>query len=146
MANASRGVTGTNQDPASPRRLPGGSAHHHASLPGLDVRALYMGAVTSMASSADGSSGQSGGGERTERSKNTSEQTPVADTGMIGYGRVDENDHTVAERADGSPSAPTSTPSRQLRRRWTDHRTVRLVLRARGEGALIIYRPRPAAT
>ncbi|MCB0896897.1 MAG: glycosyltransferase, partial [Nocardioidaceae bacterium] len=107
----------------------------------LDVRALYMGAVTSMASSADGSSGQSGGGERTERSKNTSEQTPVADTGMIGYGRVDENDHTVAEKGRRITFGTyfNAFPASYWRR-WTDHRTVRLVLRARGEGALIIYR------
>ena len=77
-------VTGTNQDPASHEGFRVVQRTIMRASPGARRPALYMGAVTSMASSADGSSGQSGGGERTERSKNTSEQTPVADTGMIG--------------------------------------------------------------
>ena len=108
----------------------------------LDVRALYMGAVTSMASSADASSGQSGADRsKSERASSASELAPSADTGMIGYGRVDENDHTIAEKGRRITFGTyfNAFPASYWRR-WTEHRSVRLVLRARGEGALIVYR------
>jgi galactofuranosylgalactofuranosylrhamnosyl-N-acetylglucosaminyl-diphospho-decaprenol beta-1,5/1,6-galactofuranosyltransferase len=106
----------------------------------LDVRALYVGAVTSMAGSGD--VGQSGSDSKAGDSGGSSESaTPAADSGMIGYGRIDDDDSTVAE------------PGRRLTfgtyfnafpasywRRWTDHKSVRLIARVRGEGSLIVYR------
>ena len=102
----------------------------------LDVRALYMGAVTSMASSEEAPSKQSGHDDG--KSKGNS---PSVETGMIGYGRVDENDHTIAEKGRRITFGTyfNAFPASYWRR-WTEHRSVRLVLQVRGEGALIIYR------
>jgi len=108
----------------------------------LDVRGLYMGAVTSMASSADASSGRSGSDRRSdENSRDSRDSSPTADTGMTGYGRVDDDDNTVAEsgRRITFGTYFNAFPASYWRR-WTDHRSVRLVVRVRGEGSLIVYR------
>lgn len=108
----------------------------------LDVRALYIGAVTSMASSADASSGQSGVDRASQRlAAKATDNTPTADTSMIGYGRIDEHDHAIAEKGRRITFGTyfNAFPASYWRR-WTEHRSVRLVMCARGTGALIIYR------
>ncbi len=107
------------------------------------MRGLYMGAVTSMASSADASSGRSGSDRRSDEDARDSsrDSSPTADTGMIGYGRVDDDNNTVAEsgRRITFGTYFNAFPASYWRR-WTDHRSVRLVVRVRGEGSLIVYR------
>lgn len=108
----------------------------------LDVRGLYIGAVTSMASSADASSGQSGIDRASQKlAAKATDSTPTADTSLIGYGRIDENDHAIAEKGRRITFGTyfNAFPASYWRR-WTEFRTVRLVLRARGIGALIVYR------
>ncbi|HYF74770.1 MAG TPA: glycosyltransferase [Nocardioides sp.] len=108
----------------------------------LDVRGLYIGAVTSMASSADASSGQSGVDRASQKlAAKATDSTPTADTSLIGYGRIDEHDHAIAEKGRRITFGTyfNAFPASYWRR-WTEHRSVRLVLRARGIGALIIYR------
>ncbi len=103
----------------------------------LDVRALYLGGVSSFSGGGAGSQ-QSGTdhGEDTE-----SADSYEADLGMMGYGRVTSEGHAVVE------------PERRLTfgtyfnafpasywRRWTDVESVRLVLRVRGQGSVVVYR------
>ena len=106
----------------------------------LDVRALYMGTVTSMGSGGDASSGQSGSDRRTDDSGG-SKDAPQADTGIIGYGRVNEDDSTLADpgRRITFGTYFNAFPASYWRR-WSDHRSVRLEARLRGEGTLIVYR------
>ena len=106
----------------------------------LDVRALYMGTVTSMGSGGDASSGQSGSDRRTDDSGG-SKDAPQADSGIIGYGRVNEDDSTVADpgRRITFGTYFNAFPASYWRR-WSDHRSVRLEARIRGEGTLIVYR------
>ncbi len=90
----------------------------------LDVRGLYMGAVTSMASSADASSGRSGSDRRSDDDSRDSsrDSSPTADTGIIGYGRVDDDNNTVAEsgRRITFGTYFNAFPASYWRR-WTDH-------------------------
>jgi galactofuranosylgalactofuranosylrhamnosyl-N-acetylglucosaminyl-diphospho-decaprenol beta-1,5/1,6-galactofuranosyltransferase len=137
------------ETPAEPRSAEGSNdgfrVVHRTIMRGaqeLDVRALYMGAVTAMASSGDTSSGQSGSDRRSDNSSSSSkESVPAADTGIIGYGRVDEDDNTVAEpgRRITFGTYFNAFPASYWRR-WSDHRSVRLVARVRGQGSLIVYR------
>ena len=106
----------------------------------LDVRALYMGTVTSMTSAPDASSGQSGSDRRTDDTK-SSKDAPQADSGIIGYGRVNEDDSTVADpgRRITFGTYFNAFPASYWRR-WSEYRSVRLEARLRGQGTLIVYR------
>ncbi|MDQ3485503.1 MAG: glycosyltransferase, partial [Actinomycetota bacterium] len=107
----------------------------------LDVRALYMGAVTSMASSDDGSSGSSGSDESSADSSGSGGSAPQADSSMMGFGSVDEHNHTVANEGRRITFGTyfNAFPASYWRR-WSAHRSVRLVARVRGTGSLIVYR------
>ncbi|MCW2798294.1 MAG: glycosyl transferase [Nocardioides sp.] len=111
----------------------------------LDVRALYVGAVTSMTGSGDADSGRSGSDSRRDDSGDSTDQAGApADSGMTGHGRIDEDDNAVVEagRRITFGTYFNAFPASYWRR-WSDHKTVRLVARLRGEGSLIVYRSTP---
>jgi galactofuranosylgalactofuranosylrhamnosyl-N-acetylglucosaminyl-diphospho-decaprenol beta-1,5/1,6-galactofuranosyltransferase len=104
----------------------------------LDVRSLYVGAVSSF-SNAGGS--RQAGGDYAEDSDESAGSGSQGEGALIGHGKVTTGGAAVVE------------PERRLTfgtyfnafpasywRRWTDFSTVRLVARMRGNGALIVYR------
>lgn len=102
----------------------------------LDVRSLYLWAVTSMGSSDP----ESGGGDE-GRSKKEQSNFSAADVGLQGYGRITEENVTVVEpgRRITFGSYFNAFPAAYWRR-WTDIDTVRLSVEVEGEGNVIVYR------
>ena len=106
----------------------------------LDVRALYLAGISAFTSSDDASTRQSGG----EFSNKSGKEGPVAVEairGVIGFGRVDRLGHP---RRRGR----TARDVRHLLQRLPGQllaaldrlRVVRLVVRSRGTGTVIVYR------
>ncbi len=107
----------------------------------LDIRALYVGGVSNFGGGESASRQSGGGHDSDDATSAATETTSEANRGMMGYGRITAEGHAVVE------------PERRLTfgtyfnafpasywRRWTDFDTVRLVVRARGHGALVVYR------
>ena len=105
----------------------------------LDVRPLYLGGVSSF-TGGENTSRQSGAGYEKEAAADT-EQSYEADRGMSGYGQIT------------SSGSATVKPERRLTfgtyfnafpasywRRWTDFDSVRLIVKMRGQGSIIVYR------
>ncbi len=105
----------------------------------LDVRALYLGGISAFTSS-DASTRQSGG---EFASKSAKEAAPVIEAirGLSGFGRVEESGTLVVEpeRRVTFGTYFNAFPAGYWRR-WTDFDSVRLTVRMRGTGNLIVYR------
>jgi len=106
----------------------------------LDVRSLYVGAVSSF-SNAGASSRQSGGGFDEQSSSADQGSREQADGGLIGHGKVTTTGTAVvdSERRLTFGTYFNAFPASYWRR-WTELTSVRLVARLRGNGALIVYR------
>ncbi len=102
----------------------------------LDVRSLYVWAVTSLAGGDAGDEGSTvGQGSRDEPT------APTSDVGLSGYGRITDDNHTVVDPGRRiSFGAYFNAFPASYWRRWTDVESVRLVAQVRGEGTLIVYR------
>ncbi len=106
----------------------------------LDVRALYMWAVTTIAS-GDPSSDALATDSFTPSSRKKDSNYNSADVGLQGYGRITDADTTVVEpgRRITFGSYFNAFPASYWRR-WTVVDDVRLSIRVRGEGSVIVYR------
>jgi galactofuranosylgalactofuranosylrhamnosyl-N-acetylglucosaminyl-diphospho-decaprenol beta-1,5/1,6-galactofuranosyltransferase len=111
----------------------------------LDVRPLYLSGVSSFTSGED-TSRQSGTGYEKEATAEAAaaaatEKSYEADRGMSGYGQIT------------SSGSATVRPERRLTfgtyfnafpagywRRWTDFESVRLIVKMKGQGSIIVYR------
>ena len=103
----------------------------------LDVRSLYLWAVTTL-SSSDPSSDESEGATWEKKEKF---DYSAADTGLTGHGRITEDNHTVVEPGHRiSFGAYFNAFPAGYWRRWTDLRTVRLTAVLKGEGTFQVYR------
>ena len=106
----------------------------------LDVRSLYVWSVTTLASgdpASDASALENEGGA----GKKTQSNYSAADVGLMGYGRVTENDQVVVEpgRRVTFGAYFNAFPAGYWRR-WTNMEEVRLEVRVRGEGTVIVSR------
>jgi galactofuranosylgalactofuranosylrhamnosyl-N-acetylglucosaminyl-diphospho-decaprenol beta-1,5/1,6-galactofuranosyltransferase len=107
----------------------------------LDVTSLYLGGVSNFAG-GDASSRQSGGGYDSEGdAPPPSEQSYEADRGLMGYGRITAAGHAVVEanRRLTFGTYFNAFPASYWRR-WTDFDSVRLSVKVRGEGSIVVYR------
>jgi len=104
----------------------------------LDVRALYMGGISSF-TGGDASMRQSG--SEFEGGKDKDKVAVEAIGGLSGFGRVDTEGELVVdpERRVTFATYFNAFPASYWRR-WTEFSAVRLVVRLRGEGNLIVYR------
>jgi galactofuranosylgalactofuranosylrhamnosyl-N-acetylglucosaminyl-diphospho-decaprenol beta-1,5/1,6-galactofuranosyltransferase len=104
----------------------------------FDVRPLYL---SGGAGFAGGSDDQSGSDSKSE--SETGQETAVyePDRGLTGYGRVTEEGFAVVdpERRLTFATYFNAFPASYWRR-WTDVRNVRLTVKARGEGSIVVYR------
>lgn len=102
----------------------------------LDVRPLYINGVSSFGS-GDSASRQSGG----EHSEGPGSGESTASVGMTGFGRVTESGWTVVEPEQRVTFGTyfNAFPAGYWRR-WTPFDTVKLVVRVRGQGSVIVYR------
>ncbi|HET6561101.1 MAG TPA: glycosyltransferase [Marmoricola sp.] len=109
----------------------------------LDVRSLYMDGVSQFAGGGGASSRQSGGEheDRSDRAKETEDKSDESEGGMTGFGRVTETGAVVVDRARRVTFGTyfNAFPASYWRR-WTDFSSVRLVVRLRGHGSIIVYR------
>jgi galactofuranosylgalactofuranosylrhamnosyl-N-acetylglucosaminyl-diphospho-decaprenol beta-1,5/1,6-galactofuranosyltransferase len=107
----------------------------------LDVRSLYLGGVSGFAG-GESSSRQSGGGHDEDDDKpEVGASAGEADRGMIGYGRVTSAGEAVveAERRLTFGTYFNAFPASYWRR-WTDFESVRLRVKMRGQGNIVVYR------
>ncbi len=104
-----------------------------------DVRSLYMGGITG-ASGGTGT-GRSGGGEDTDDDAADAGESADGSQQIQGFGRVDSSGHVVVdpEHRVGFATYFNAFPASYWRR-WTDFEQVRLKVRARGHGTVVIYR------
>jgi galactofuranosylgalactofuranosylrhamnosyl-N-acetylglucosaminyl-diphospho-decaprenol beta-1,5/1,6-galactofuranosyltransferase len=107
----------------------------------LDVRALYMDGVSQFV--GGGAASRQSGGEHGEsvggsEGEDGSEET---DAGMTGFGRVTEAGAVVVDPARRVTFGTyfNAFPASYWRR-WTTFSSVRLVVRLRGQGSIIVYR------
>ncbi len=104
----------------------------------LDVAALYVGGVSGVAG-GDSGSRQSGG----EHAGSEAEDGRGADSvsGMSGFGRVDQRGQVMVEphRRVTFGTYFNAFPASYWRR-WSIFENVRLVVRLRGQGTLVVYR------
>ena len=106
----------------------------------LDVRALYMGGISSFTGGS--SSARQAGGEHLDMEEGTpAEQGDGGDGGMSGFGRVTDAGAAVVdpERRITFGTYFNAFPASYWRR-WTEFTSVRLVARLRGHGSIIVYR------
>ena len=104
----------------------------------LDVQALYLGGVSGF-----------GGGESETRQSGKDHEgedddvaaSYEADRGMTGFGRVNAVGHAVAEPAKRLTFGTyfNAFPASYWRR-WTEFESVRLTMRVRGRGSIVVYR------
>ena len=104
----------------------------------LDIGSLYMWAVTSLAS---GDPASDAAVAENEGKKATESNYSSADVGLMGYGRVTDDNHAVVEPARRITfGAYFNAFPAGYWRRWTDLTSVRLTATVSGEGSLIVYR------
>jgi galactofuranosylgalactofuranosylrhamnosyl-N-acetylglucosaminyl-diphospho-decaprenol beta-1,5/1,6-galactofuranosyltransferase len=108
----------------------------------LDVRALYMGGVSQFAGGAAAS--RQSGGEHTDAAESPAEEADAVDEGaggMTGFGRVTEAGAVVVDPAKRVTFGTyfNAFPASYWRR-WTSFSSVRLSIRLRGHGSVIVYR------
>ncbi len=98
----------------------------------LDVRSLYLWAVTSL---TGGDAVDTGEGDLVEVN------SVDADQGIQGYGRIDDSGSAVVlpGRRISFGTYFNAFPASYWRR-WTDRESVKLIARLRGEGTFIVYR------
>jgi galactofuranosylgalactofuranosylrhamnosyl-N-acetylglucosaminyl-diphospho-decaprenol beta-1,5/1,6-galactofuranosyltransferase len=106
----------------------------------LDVRSLYLAGVSGFSGSGAGSR-QSGVGHDEGTKDDSAGQESEAAQGVRGHGRVTEAGHAVvdAEHRLTFGTYFNAFPASYWRR-WTEFATVRLVVRASGQGSIIVYR------
>ncbi len=106
----------------------------------LDVRALYVGGLSSFGST-DPDTGQSGAEASGPEIPAGEGPGGVSDGALSGYGRVNDLGEAVAERERRLTFGTyfNAFPASYWRR-WTDFSTVRLVARLRGHGSLMVQR------
>ena len=106
----------------------------------LDVQALYVGGVANFGG-GEASTRQSGSGHDGGDAPESPDGKPTADRGLMGFGRVDSAGHAVVEpeRRVTFGTYFNAFPASYWRR-WTDFDSVRLSIRARGEGSVVVYR------
>ena len=107
----------------------------------LDVRALYMDGVSQFA--GGGTASRQSGGEHGESAEDATEAggSDETEAGMTGFGRVTEGGAVVVEPARRVTFGTyfNAFPASYWRR-WTTFSSVRLVVRLRGQGSVIVYR------
>jgi galactofuranosylgalactofuranosylrhamnosyl-N-acetylglucosaminyl-diphospho-decaprenol beta-1,5/1,6-galactofuranosyltransferase len=107
----------------------------------LDVRALYMDGVSQFA--GGGVASRQSGGEHAESPEGPGEAggAEESEAGMTGFGRVTEGGAVVVEPARRVTFGTyfNAFPASYWRR-WTTFSSVRLAVRLRGHGSLIVYR------
>ena len=106
----------------------------------LDVTSLYVGGVSSFVG-GDTATRQSGSGHDSDDADGGGESTYEADRGMMGYGRITGEGHALVEanRRLTFGTYFNAFPASYWRR-WTTFDTVRLSLKVRGEGSIVVYR------
>jgi len=104
----------------------------------LDVRPLYVGGVSSFVG-GESPSQQSGAGFT---KKATKEEAHVyePDRGMSGYGQVTDAGATVVPERRLTFGTYFNAFPASYWRRWTDFDSVRLVVKMRGNGSIVVYR------
>jgi galactofuranosylgalactofuranosylrhamnosyl-N-acetylglucosaminyl-diphospho-decaprenol beta-1,5/1,6-galactofuranosyltransferase len=107
----------------------------------LDVTSLYLGGVSSFVG-GDTATRQSGGGyDSDDTGAGAAEATYEADRGLMGYGRITSAGHAVVEASRRVTFGTyfNAFPASYWRR-WTDFDSVRLSVKIRGEGSVVVYR------